>query len=1138
MNLSLTRTLPSLIILCLALASCGSKTRKNAPKLLVFSKTAGYYHEAIDDGIIALEKLGEENNFTIDTTTNSEMFTDENLKKYSAVVFLNTTGDVFSHIQEIAMERYIQAGGGFVGIHAATDTEYGWNWYGKLVGAYFSSHPHIQEATFNIHDHESEATSFLQDSTWVRTDELYNFKELNPDVQVLLSVDESTYEGGTNGDNHPMAWQHEYDGGRSFYTAMGHTKESFSEELYLKHLLGGINYAVGKNLELDYSKVKSMSSIDPDRFNKVPLAMGKFYEPTEMTILPNKDVLIAQRRGELMHYNNETKELKEIAKLDVYHSTGIEGVNAEEGFMGLQKDPDYATNNWIYLFYAPTGDESVNRLSRMKYADGALDQSSEQVILDVASQRYICCHTGGSIAFDSDKNLYLSTGDNSTPFDEPDATYVNNGYAPLNDLPGKEQYDARRSSGNTNDLRGKILRIKVNEDGSYDIPEGNLFPPGTEKTRPEIYTMGHRNPYRISVDPKNGNLFWGDVGPDAREDNFNARGPRGYDEMNVATGPGNFGWPLFIADNKAYKEYNYADGTSGNAFDPESPINSSANNTGLQELPPAKGAYIYYDYNESAENSQLGSGGRNAMAGPAIYADLYKGENAPPPYYDGKIIIYEWMRGWMKAASFFPDGRFNKIEPFAPGIKLNNLIDMEITEDGTIYLLEYGTGWFSRNDDSGLSYIEYNGGNRSPNIENFSADHTAGKHPLEVNMEVLSSDKDGDEISYIWDLGNGETIETKEGKLSYTFQDPGEFLVRVKCVDSKGNTTVSNIIPIVSGNTRPVVNIELDGGNQSFYVPGSPINYKITVSDVEDGNALNPDNLYLSYDYIDGFDEAEIGQAGHQVVSDVALGRSLTQSMDCRSCHKEAEASAGPSYVESAEMYADRDDAVSYLSDKIINGSVGVWGEAAMPAHPALSPLEARQMATYVMSLVEKTDASKLPPEGVLAAEANSDDKTLLITATYTDNGSDNSIPLTGIKKVALKSNVVTFSAEMETEGFNHIKFSGTDVLILPNAGGWFLLENIDLTGIKKAGVTCGWQALPPVGLSFELVKNSPDGEVIGKGSVPAPKGGEGTMVVMTLDQAVNEKIDKLYFKFNPDEASKLPPGVFVRAVNVTFMAD
>ena len=416
----------TLVAFALILVTSCEKKRDGDPKLLVFSKTMGFEHASIPQGIEALSKLGAENGFSIDTTKNADLFTDENLEQYSAIVFLSTTGNVLDHKQEAAFERYIQAGGGYVGIHAATDTEYDWGWYNKLVGAHFLSHPvGTPEADFVIKDTNHPSTDFFTDSIWHRTDELYNFKKLNPKVNVLMTVDESTYEGGENGDYHPMAWYHEFDGGRAFYTAGGHTDESFSEALFLKHLLGGIQYAIGKNLVLDYDKATTQIPPDADRFSKVQLVGGEFFEPTEMTVLPNNDVLIAQRRGEIMHYSDETKAMTQVAALDVYHKTlETPGVNAEEGLMGLQKDPNYAENNWVYAYYAPTGDKWVNRLARFQFKDGVFDLDSEQVILEVESQREICCHTGGSIAFCGDGLLYLSTGDNSTPFDEPDAPFV------------------------------------------------------------------------------------------------------------------------------------------------------------------------------------------------------------------------------------------------------------------------------------------------------------------------------------------------------------------------------------------------------------------------------------------------------------------------------------------------------------------------------------------------------------------------------------------------------------------------------------------------------------------------------------------------------------------------------------------
>ena len=215
------------------------------PRILVFHKTGGYYHESIPAGVAALQKLGRENNVGVDATNKTDVFTAEGLKAYKAVVFLSTTQDVLNAEQQAVFEQYIRSGKGFVGIHAATDTEYEWPWYKQLVGAYFSSHPQIQKARIAVTDTTHGATSFLPRS-WERTDEWYNFKDFNPSIKVLATLDERSYSGGTNGEHHPIAWYHEFDGGRAFYTAGGHTTESYSEPLFLRHVWGGIRYAMGE----------------------------------------------------------------------------------------------------------------------------------------------------------------------------------------------------------------------------------------------------------------------------------------------------------------------------------------------------------------------------------------------------------------------------------------------------------------------------------------------------------------------------------------------------------------------------------------------------------------------------------------------------------------------------------------------------------------------------------------------------------------------------------------------------------------------------------------------------------------------------------------------------------------------------
>ncbi len=236
-----TKKLALFLLLIGALLSVDAKPK---PKLLVFSKTMGFRHDCIPVGKLAMIQLGSENGFEVDTTEDASVFTPDNLKQYAAVMFLCTTGNVLDDAQQTAMEGYIHNGGGFMGIHAATDTEYDWPWYNKLVGAWFLSHPKQQEATLLVVDRKNPSTAHLPEK-WVRKDEWYNFKNLNPDVHVLIKIDETSYEGGKNGDNHPMAWYHDFDGGRAFYTEMGHTKESYADPLYLKHVLGGIRYAMG-----------------------------------------------------------------------------------------------------------------------------------------------------------------------------------------------------------------------------------------------------------------------------------------------------------------------------------------------------------------------------------------------------------------------------------------------------------------------------------------------------------------------------------------------------------------------------------------------------------------------------------------------------------------------------------------------------------------------------------------------------------------------------------------------------------------------------------------------------------------------------------------------------------------------------
>lgn len=1084
------------IFFFLTLFSCGPQKREGTPKILVFSKTAEFRHGNIEAATKALIQLGERKGFEVVASEDADLFTDDNLKQYSAILFLNTTGNIFNTNQEVALERYIQAGGGFVGIHAAADTEYDWKWYGLLVGAYFKSHPKIQEADLVIHKDSKFPLLDSFPNPWVRVDEWYNFRQVPEHTNILVSIDESSYTGGDNDGNHPMVWYHEYDGGRAFYMGPGHSEESFQEPLYLDLLYAGIEYAIGDNKPLNYDQAYSLYPPDENRFSKIQLSVG-FDEPTEMTILPDHSVLVSERKGGLMYYNPESGQTTEVARLDVYHHTDVKGVNVEMGFMGIKADPDYANNHWIYVYYSPVG-ISVDRLSRFKFENGIWDMNSEQVILDVETDRDICCHTAGSIAFDRHGNLFVSTGDNTTPFNEKDPETgerfaINiNGYAPLDDRPGFFNYDGRRAPGNTNDLRGKILRIKVQDDGSYTIPDGNLFAKVNDKARPEIYVMGNRNPYRISVDQKTDYLYWGEVGPDARMDSLDTRGPKGYDEVNQARKAGNFGWPYFVGDNFAYWEYNYDTGESVFQFDPEKPINNSRHNTGMRELPPAMPAFIYYPYDVSKVFPILKSGGRNAMAGPVYYGEFYPEKNRLPEYFDGKLFIYDWIRNWIMLVTMNQEGDLLRIDPFMPNTTFYNLIDMELGPDGTLYFLEYGTGWFTKNANSGLYKLDYNSGNRPPSAE-LAVESQAGPVPFQLILDASkSSDPDNDPLTYSWYLNDQLLTTTKEPHLEHEIEKSGVYSIYVSVDDGKEGKTQSPRTTIVAGNSRPMVDIQLKG-NQQFYFKNHPIRYNVEVRDAEDGSFekgdLDPARLNIKLDYLESFDKAAT-TLGHQEMIDPALEvESIIAGNDCASCHKKDSKSIGPSYMDVALKYKDDPTSEIYLISKIKNGGSGVWGEVAMSAHPDINTNDVKKIVSWIRGLTNETvekvshdRSGKIIPGKEFKL---TDDGMVIINASYTDKGAPETKPLTGQKTIYLVRPVIYPYTSSEVKGAAAGSHDGTEYLMMDGQVASANLGKIDLTDISKVELVFSTVQENKGSSSISLHQGSADGPVIASGETP-----------------------------------------------------
>jgi cytochrome c len=1074
------------------------------PRILVFSKTAGFRHTSIEPGQAALFKMATTQGFTVDTTENAAKFTENNLKKYAAVIFLCTTGDVLDNLQQNAFERYIQAGGGYLGIHSATDTEYNWAWYGKLVGGYFTSHPstpsNVQKGIFHVEDKTHPSTSFLPDP-WERTDEFYDFRDVNPEVKVLVSIDEKSYQGAKMGAaKHPMSWYHDYDGGRAFYTAMGHTHETFSDPLFLRHLSEGLKYVISSK-PLDYTKATIKQMPEENRFTKVVLE-DKLEEPMELTLLDNNRVLFIQRRGTVKLYDPKVGKSKTIATIPVSNkylpdAKGVQA-EAEDGLLGLAKDPNFATNHWIYLYYSPAGSEPKNILTRYEMRGDELLMDSKKVLLEIPVQREQCCHTGGSIAFDGSGNLFLSTGDNTNP-------HGSDGMNPIDERPGRMPWDAQKSSGNTNDLRGKIIRIKPQPNGTYTIPEGNLFPVGTEKTRPEIYTMGHRNPFRINVDKKTGFVYWGDVGPDGNKPIEN-RGPEGFDEVGQARKAGNFGWPYFIGDNKAYSYYDFEAKKSGAIYDPAAPINKSPNNTGLNQLPPAQKAFVWYPYAESKDFPLVGTGGRNAMAGPVYYSSDFKtAKRAFPDYYDGKFLEYEWMRGWIMAVTMDKEGNFKSMERFMPSYKFSNPMDMEFNSDGDLYMLEYGTGWFQGNDDARLVRIEYNGGNRKPVIE-VSADKPAGSKPLTVQLSSAGTkDFDGDQLTYAWKIapkaGGGVPQLFKVPNPKVTLATAGVYTATLTVSDGKGQTATRSI-ELISGNEPPKLDFTLTKGNRSFFFPNKEIAYKVDVTDKEDGTLasgkIDPTEVAVSIDYLpEGYDKVTIAQGHRSADSNTRFARAikLIDGSDCKACHKSAEKSIGPSFRDIALKYRGQTEATALLAGRVINGSTGVWGQAAMAAHPALSKDDAEAIVRYIL---RHEDASavpiSLPAEGTFTTTIPTRDKGVgvyLLRAAYKDHGVKGIPGLSSEQNYVLRNPTIDLSDVDYDKEVNKMKFGG-NALVMPQGDGSYIgFKQVDLTDVLEIGVRVSAPTqLNPAGGYIEIHLDSPAGPLVGT-SAPIKVGGE-----------------------------------------------
>ena len=685
---------------------------------------------------------------------------------------------------------------------------------------------------------------------------------------------------------------------------------------------------------------------DPRRFEITTLASG-LVQPMELAVAPDGTVFWIEFQGRLLCLQPGAQAPSTVGEITVTTAQ-------ENGLIGLALAPDFAVTGHVYLQYSPPDFEGQH-VSRFTIRDGVLDPGSERLLLEFTEQRKECCHHAGSLAFGPDGCLFIATGDNTHPHGD------SAGYAPIDERPGQAPWDAQKSSANTMSLSGKILRIRPLPDGTVEIPEGNLFPADGSRGRPEIYCMGCRNPWRMSVDSRSGTVYWGEVGPDAGSDG--PRGPRGYDEINQARGPGNFGWPYFLGDNFPYADYDYATGTVGPRYDPAAPVNASPNNTGASVLPPARPALLFYPYGPSDRFPELGEGGRTACAGPVYHeADAAAAPTRFPSRFDGCLFVYEWTRNWIKAVRLDAEERVVSIEPFLSGVPFARPIDMQFGPDGALFMLEYGDTW-GVNANARLVRIDYVRGNRAP-LAVATAENNVGRHPLQVRLSSAgSTDRDGDEgLAYEWRVtraaAEGEpapvpTVASREASPTLCFDLPGVYTVELVVSDPHGASRTASL-PVVVGNARPEVRFvePLDG---DFFDPGAPVPFRVVVRDAEDGTN---DGEAADAEGIAELESADVARAAVQAAHEASSAPGATppglermRRSDCFNCHAVDQPRVGPPLVEVANKYRGREGALEASVDRVMKGSTGVWGKIPMLPHSHHTREEIAEMVAWIYGL-------------------------------------------------------------------------------------------------------------------------------------------------------------------------------------------
>ncbi len=684
----------------------------------------------------------------------------------------------------------------------------------------------VEEATVNVVDRQHVANEGLP-LNWTRSDKWLNW-ETNPigEVHTVAQVQEWDYDAGptANGPFHPISWCRDYDGGRSFYTGMGGTPESYDEDGFRSHLLGAIQWSSGIVRGDCQATIGANYEIERLTTPNAPGELDQIGEPHGLVAADDGTIFYVGRGacatgpipswddpnvglgcGTIHQWDPDTGEATLLTVLDVFGNRGSGGelVKTEEGLFGIEPDPNFAENSWLYVYWMPYESiDTENRVgmrtvSRFTYdrENLTIDQDTRVDLLEWETQIHSCCHAGGGMGFDDDGNLYVATGDNNS-------SQGSDGYSGNNwtqEYAGISFQDARRTSGNTNDLNGKILRIHPEEDGTYTVPEDNLFTGDEgngEQARPEIYVMGVRNPSRIQIDPDTDWLTAAWVGPDAFAPNPEL-GPAKYETATIITSAGNQGWPYCMGNRQPYRDRSNTDASVlTDWYDCDDLQNTSPRNTGLVDIPDARDNMIWYSpggggpvfprdeagipsYVEDEvtyTQPYLRGGGQAVMSGPTYRTSQVSPDSdvAWPEYWEGKWLIGDQSNSNNRVAiTADPEGVDEQAPPaFAEDLRhiiragggsnqLQSWMDADFGPDGALYLLDYGSGFFTLHENQKLIRIAYTGGPATP----APTAQAASVQSSPLTVQFTGSRSGG--VAWAWDFGDGTTSTEADPRHTY-----------------------------------------------------------------------------------------------------------------------------------------------------------------------------------------------------------------------------------------------------------------------------------------------------------------------------------------------------------------------------------